>query len=300
VVNTGEACAYYSDTKVCDTDHHTLDVLHPSISVVKSGPSTAFEGDTVTYNFLVTNTGDTELTNVGIADDIATGETCLSDTLAAGAFTTCTATYTIPTPQIADVTNHVVASGTDSLDETVTANDQHTLDVLHPSINVVKSGPSSAAAGATVTYTFTVTNTGDIDLNGITVNDDIAGAGAYQSGDTNSDGILDTIETWVYTAQYPIPANQVNSVINTVTACGTFGNRLIDNEQLDFASIDESANQTVCDQDSHTLVIPKVLAEVTPPTLVNTGQPILASVITGGAILSILLLATGLSRKTNS
>jgi len=294
VVNTAEACSYYIETKVCDTDEHTLDVLHPSIHVDKFGPATAFEGDTVTYTFLVTNTGDTELTDVGIADDIATGETCLANTLAPSISTTCTATYTIPTPQVADVTNHVIASGTDSLDETVTDTDQHTLDVLHPSIHVVKSGPTSAPAGTTVIYTFTVTNTGDVPLSGLTVQDNIAGAGTYQSGDTNNDGILETSETWIYTAQYSIPSNQFNSVVNTVTVCGLFG------EQLSNERLDTIQSQSVCDQDEHTLVIPKVLAEVTPPQLVNTGQPIMASIIAGSAILFGLLLATGLSRKTNS
>ena len=86
----------------------------------------------MTYTFLVTNTGDTKLTNVGIADDIATGETCDDTELLVGASTSCTATYTIPTPQTNDVTNNVVASGTDPDDTTVTGSDSHTLDVLHP------------------------------------------------------------------------------------------------------------------------------------------------------------------------
>jgi uncharacterized repeat protein (TIGR01451 family) len=288
VVNTGTVCGHYIETEVCSHDNHTLDVLHPSISVVKSGPATAFEGDTVTYTFIVTNTGDTALTNVGVADDIATGETCLANTLAVGAFTTCTATYTIPTPQVADVTNHVIASGTDSLQKTVTDTDQHTLDVLHPSIHVVKSGPGSAAAGSNVTYTFTVTNTGDISLSGLTVNDDLAGAGVYQSGDTNNNGKLETTETWVYTAQYSIPANQFNSVVNTVTVCGVFGEL---ESEPDFG-------QSVCDQDQHTLVIPKVLAEVTPPQLVNTGQSALLG-ITAGLMAIALAAATTFATRQN-
>lgn len=291
VVNTAEACGDYSDTTVCDTDNHTLDVLHPSISVVKSGPATAFEGDTVTYHFLVTNTGDTELFNVGVADDIATGETCLSNTLDVGESTTCTATYAIPTPQIANVTNHVVASGTDSLDETVTATDQHTLDVLHPSIHVVKTGPASAAAGSTVTYTFTVTNTGDVPLSNLTVQDNIAGAGVYQSGDTNNNQMLDLNETWIYTAQYTIPANQFNSVVNTVTACGVLNREFQD--ELNIDSIDGGTNVTACAQASHTLVIPKVLAA----QLVNTGQSAQAGIFAGLALLGLLGATTYFTRQ---
>ena len=166
-------------------------------------------------------------------------------------------------------------------------------DIAHPSIHVVKSGPGSASAGNTVTYTFTVTNTGDIALSDLTVQDNIAGTGVYQSGDTNNDSFLDMTETWIYTAQYAIPANQVNSVVNTVTACGAFDTEF--NNELNIDRIDGGVSQTVCSQDSHTLVIPKVLAEVTPPQLVNTGQPAILSIIAGLLALSTV---AGLSFAT--
>ncbi len=301
VVNTVTACGHYIDTKVCDTDDHTLDVLHPSIQVIKSGPATALAGSTVTYDFLVTNTGDVELTNVGIDDDIATGETCLANVLAVSESTTCTATYTIPTSQTADVTNHVTASGTDTLQETVTDTDEHTLVVLNPSIHVVKSGPSSAVAGSTITYTFTVTNTGNTPLSGVTVNDNIAGAGTYQSGDDNNNDILETDETWIYTAQYTIPANQTTGVNNTVTACGTLTIRQIEDNELDISSLINSLtnnNQTVvCDQDQHSLTVPQVLAATTPP-LVNTGQTALLEMLAGLTILGMVGALTVAARNS--
>jgi uncharacterized repeat protein (TIGR01451 family) len=296
VVNTAEACGHYIYTKVCATDNHTLDVLHPMIHVDKYGPATAFEGDTVTYTFIVTNTGDTALYNIGINDDIATGETCLVNTLGIGESTSCTASYTIPTPQVGDVTNHVIASGTDSLQKTVTDTDEHTLDVLHPTIHVVKSGPGSAAAGSTVTYTFTVTNTGDVPLSNITVNDNIAGMGVYQSGDTHNSGFLDTDETWIYTAQYTIPAGQTASVNNTVTACG----ELVNEVELSIDRIDEQTDDSpaVCATATHTLVIPKVLAETTvaPAVLVNTGQSALAGILAGLTVLGLVAVTTYASK----
>jgi uncharacterized repeat protein (TIGR01451 family) len=305
VVNTGTACGNYSDgvtsgTDICASDTHTLDVIHPSISVQKYGPATAFQGQTVTYSFWVTNTGDTTLNNVGIADDLATGETCDDSTLAAGDYTFCTAAYTIPNDQTGDVTNHVTASGTDILDETVTGTDQHTLTVLVPSIHVVKTGPGSAAAGSTVTYTFTVTNTGNAPLDSITVQDNIAGTGVYQSGDTNSDGSLDMNETWIYTANYTIPKDQFNSVTNTVTACGTATNQQ-DEElelQLDTQSNDNNNRRTVCAEASHTLTIPKVLAETTPPkVLANTGQSAWAGLVAGLTMLTFISAITYAAKR---
>ena len=299
VVNTATACGDFSDgttsgTDVCDNDSHRLDVIHPAISVEKFGPATAFQGQSVTYTFWVTNTGDTELDNVGIADDLATGEVCNDNTLAPNDSTFCTATYTIPNDQTGDVTNHVTASGTDELDETVTGTDQHTLTVLVPGIHVVKTGPSSALAGSTVTYTFTVTNTGNTPLDSITVQDNLAGTGVYQSGDTDNDGMLETNETWIYTASYTIPQDQFNSVTNTVTACGTASNQREEEIELE-TQINDNNSRIVCAESSHTLVIPKVLAEITPPELVNTGQPAIVSVIAGLVVIS---LAAGISLAT--
>jgi uncharacterized repeat protein (TIGR01451 family) len=248
VDNTVTVCGNDTDSadptgKSCDTDTHTLDVIHPSITVKKYGPAYAYENETVVYTFTVTNTGDTPLHNVGIDDDIALGEVCDDNYLNPGDSTQCSATYTIPAPTSDDVTNHVVASGTDPLDRTVTANDQHTLDVIHPSIHVVKSGPATAHEGDTVTYTFTVTNTGDTPLSGVTVADNIAGNANYVSGDTNNDGKLDLNETWIFTKNYTIPTPQTDDVVNTATACG------YDPIQV---QVVRGAVAT-CDTDTHTL-----------------------------------------------
>ena len=69
-------------------------------------------------------------------------------------------------------------------------------------------------AGTQVTWTYRVTNDGNIPLLGanITVSDSDAGVTpsavtktdngvVYNTGDTNTDGYLDTDETWIYTAK---------------------------------------------------------------------------------------------------
>ena len=243
VDNTVTVCATDAvQTQVCDEDDHTLDVLHPSISVMKSGPLYGYEGEIIGYTFVVKNTGDVALYNVGIEDDIAMGEACDDSSLEPGASTNCTAHYLIPVPTVDDVVNHVIASGTDTLGETVTNTDDHTLDVIHPAINVVKSGPATAHEGDTVTYTFTVTNTGDTPLSSVTVTDNVAGNAAYQFGDTNEDGVLGTDETWIFTKTYTIPVGQTADVVNTATACGL--------DPIQFGQME--ATQT-CDSDTHTL-----------------------------------------------
>ncbi|SEH57123.1 MULTISPECIES: isopeptide-forming domain-containing fimbrial protein [unclassified Leifsonia] len=161
----------------------------PSISVVKSAsPSDAAHytvGQVVTYSFLVTNTGNTTLTNVGIDEGAFTGSGSMSpatcpagaSSLAPGAQVTCTATYTITQADVdrGSVQNTATARGTDPSGTTVTSPpDTVTIPApADPSIALVKSASPATitAAGQTVTYSFEVTNTGNVTLSNVSVTD---------------------------------------------------------------------------------------------------------------------------------
>src|SRR5205814_2153464 len=72
----------------------------------------------------------------------------------------------------------------------------------------VDSVPSRTAdvAGDVVNYKITVANTGNISLTGLTVTDQVEAYGVtnatYVSGDTHNAGVLNTDETWVFSAKY--------------------------------------------------------------------------------------------------
>lgn len=297
-------------TKTCVITNN--DKANPSIHVEKFGPGTAHESDEIVYVFKVTNTGDTTLDNVNISDDIASNETCDDTSLNIGQTTTCTATYTVPSPQIAHVVNTVTAEGTDPDDTTVTDTDDHIMDVLHPSINVEKTGPNSANAGDTVTYTFTVTNTGDVPLSIYSVEDSITGDGEYVSGDTNLNDVLDLDETWIFTGKYTIPVKQTAPVVNTVTACGyeqyyydeeddrdDVLERLVIQDDLPIAL--PPANARDCASDSHTLTINQVLgASISTPTLAVTGQAVSQTTLVALFVTSTLLVAAALRGQRNT
>ena len=152
----------------------------PSISVVKSADvmTVSAVGQTVTYSFFVTNTGNVPLTNVDVTDaqaspslDSSLGPiTCTtgtngSITLAPEATDTCSATYT--------VTQADLANGSIADTATVTGNppnqlppvtDISSLALSVTSVEVVKAvSPSSgivAGSTAPIVYTITVTNNG--------------------------------------------------------------------------------------------------------------------------------------------
>ncbi|WP_405743087.1 DUF11 domain-containing protein [Streptomyces sp. NBC_01525] len=69
-------------------------------------------GDTVTYRYVVRNSGNTTITGVTVADDRVSGITCLATTLDPGGTTTCTGSYTV-TQEDAErgtITNTAVAT----------------------------------------------------------------------------------------------------------------------------------------------------------------------------------------------
>ena len=74
--------------------------------------------------------------------------------------------------------------------------------------------------GNTVTINYSVGNTGTVPVSGVGIIDDKAGTPAYLSGDADSDTTLDPGETWMYKADYTIPAG-VSGVV-TATAIVSF------------------------------------------------------------------------------
>ena len=78
--------------------------------------------------------------------------------------------------------------------------------------------------GDMIDYTFVVTNTGNVPLSNVTVSDPLLGGtiAGPASGDTDSDGALDTDETWTYNASYAIVQGDIDTgqVNNLATANG--------------------------------------------------------------------------------
>jgi len=117
-------------TQVTDDDDWSVDILNPEILVEKSANTeVAAPGDTVTYSYTVTNTGDCILYDVSLVDDVVgpitlTGLTNedtdgLDDDLAVGASATGTADYLVTINDPEWLENTATAEGTDELDLTV-------------------------------------------------------------------------------------------------------------------------------------------------------------------------------------
>ncbi|MEQ9552384.1 MAG: hypothetical protein RIM23_22570, partial [Coleofasciculus sp. G3-WIS-01] len=65
-------------------------------------------------------------------------------------------------------------------------------------------------------WTYSVSNAGNIGLSNVNVSDDQGVVVNYVSGDTDTDGILDTTETWIYEGTGTAVAGDYSN-IGTVT-----------------------------------------------------------------------------------
>lgn len=177
----------------------------PDIAVVKTETvnGTGAVGDTITYSFLVTNTGNVPLTGVKVDDTrIGVIDLAVAD-LAIGADAIVTAIYTITQADINDgnITNQAVATGTSPLgvDVNDTSDDPSDTTDLDPNgdgnpddptvtylnttavISAEKIGifmdenaDGYANVGETISYEFNVTNIGNVTLYDANIIDDNA------------------------------------------------------------------------------------------------------------------------------
>jgi uncharacterized repeat protein (TIGR01451 family) len=189
-------------------------------------------GSTVTFTYVVTNTGNVPLSNVVVTDDQLgpitsfTGDTNNNGLLDL----TETWTYTKTATALAgQQTNVGTVTGQDVNNPPgTTVTDENPANYFGdaPGIQIVKlvngqdadtpPGPH-VAAGSTVTFTYVVTNTGNVPLANVVVTDDQLGTITSFTGDTNGNGLLDLTETWTYTKTATAQAGQHTNV-GTVTA----------------------------------------------------------------------------------
>ena len=130
-------------------------------------------GDTITWSFLVKNTGTVTVTGLGISDATAGAVSCPATTLAPGAQTTCTATtpHTVTQADVdaGVVSNTATASATPAGGGTVTSPPSSTDTPVAQSsgLTLVKSaavtdvhGDGSTDLGDTIRWSFVVRNSG--------------------------------------------------------------------------------------------------------------------------------------------
>ena len=214
------------------TDHDDAEVTaerHPAIDITKTATPTTFTGagETITYSFVVTNTGNVTLHDVTVHDSslgaITDCDRAAPVTLAPGAVMTCTASHvtTVADADAGSIHNTATATGRPEVGPPVT--DEDSAEVIgtgRPGIEVTKAvAPTTfSAPGEMITYSYTVTNIGAVTLTGVTVIDSELGTIACTPA-TLTPGASATCPTATHvTTQADVDAGSIH---NTVTATGT-------------------------------------------------------------------------------
>ncbi|MDQ7250414.1 DUF7507 domain-containing protein [Dongia sedimenti] len=201
-----------------------------------NGNGHADAGETISYSYQVTNTGNVTLTDVTVSDELVSesgGPQALAtisedpQSLPAGARFTFHATYAVTQANIdaGFVTRTATASGTDPVGTVVTSTPATAATQLSQSsgLSIEKTGTLIDAngngvvdPGETITYTYLVTNTGNVTVTGVTVTDDPATV-------ADEPQTLAPGESYTFTGTYTATAGGIDngSVSSTATVGGT-------------------------------------------------------------------------------
>ncbi|PSS43233.1 hypothetical protein C6401_13550 [Arthrobacter woluwensis] len=210
----------------------------PALTLVKSVDKTELvAGETLTYSFVITNTGNVPLNDVGVNETAFSGSgqkptvSCpaAASALKPGDQVTCTATYQVTQEDVdrGSVENTATAHGTPPGKDSVTS-DPSTAKVPEdpkPGISMIKSADKTElVAGQTITYSFAVKNTGNVTLKDVHINEgDFTGSGAKpQTSCPHAASSLAPGQQVTCMATYQVTQADVDrgSVDNTATATG--------------------------------------------------------------------------------
>jgi len=237
---TGDVCIEIT-VGVGQTVTINVDNTKPDIEVDKtvrllpdgSFAKTAFAhvGDTVEYRFAVTNPGVGALTVV-FSDPRCDADTLSGPTGDADADGKLGETETwvylcrhLITAQDPDpLLNTATVTGTDRHGNSDTDTSSATVDVIHPAIDIEKTGPATATVGTALNYTLTVTNPGDTPFarQDVIVTDPKCQAppAGPNTGTDASPNSLDPGDTWTYTCTAQMAGQPAGTFVNTANVSG--------------------------------------------------------------------------------
>lgn len=238
-------------------DNYQVDGITPApsmtISKVVDPASVLTLGGTITYNILVTNTGNITLTNVTVSDipdPIVSCTPANGSSLAPAATMSCTATHTVTQGNIDSGSYTDTATATSTETDPVSATASVTFPPA-PALDVTKTQTSTGpyAVGQTITYSIVVTNTGNITLNNVNVSDISAVVGTCTPANGSS---LAPGASMTCAATHVVLQSDIDSGVYDNTATGTSG------------SLTDSASVQVTFTQNPALDISKTVTSVGP------------------------------------
>ena len=225
-----------------DTATVHVECLNPDIKIVKThdvcGDCVKI-GDTITYTYTVTNTGETTLHSITVTDDKLGSISLNATTLEPEEYAIGTATYTVTENDLpGPITNTATATGYDSQQNQVTDQDTQTIEICtpQPDISIEKyvkldcqeyQKEITANIGDTATFKIIVNNTGDRTLYDIIVEDQLPLGLSYNIGTSipNEPETDDNLLTWNFT-ELNVEDNIIIEFTADINDCGNWTNNV--------------------------------------------------------------------------
>jgi uncharacterized repeat protein (TIGR01451 family) len=217
-----------------ETTLHYLPAIALNKSVSDEGDDIViYQGDSVTYRFVITNIGRTHLNGISLSDPALDLTLTSPGILAPGQ----SITFTHDAELFSDLHNTATVRATPcdatgvarpDLDE-VTASDSAMVQVVAPNISLQKraipatgdwtawQGAPVILEGTTVRYELVVGNPGNVPLADVLLQDDLCSPLILEGGDSSGNGLLDPGETWLYACSRAVMVDGDQIVINTAT-----------------------------------------------------------------------------------
>ena len=206
------------DNTAIDEDDHTVALIDPSVALTKTGPAEAKVGDTISYDFLVENTGSAALENCALTDDLITLSVAPFSLLAGETYST-SADYMVMAGDPDQLVNNAsVTCDVVGFDNTASAADDHTVDLFEVGANLAKiCDPDPVSVGETISWDITVNNTGEKDIVCLVVD---ATAG-FDGTAPESEVSVASGGSATLSASRTVDASDVPAILNTATATCT-------------------------------------------------------------------------------
>jgi hypothetical protein len=195
------------------------------------GPFVAV-GSEVDWSYVVSNTGNSALSDVDVEDDQGVAVTCPSSTLAVGASMTCTGSGVAAEGQYQNL-GTVTATDASAVQVSDTDPSHYLGSVSALTLTKFANGDDANVApgievpgGEPVEMTFVVTNPGNVDVSNVVVSDDRGLVPAFVGGDENDDDVLQPGEEWTYRATTAPATGQDLDNVGTATGIDVLENEL--------------------------------------------------------------------------
>jgi uncharacterized repeat protein (TIGR01451 family) len=215
--------------------------INETINVIGNGTgvNVTATGDVISYQFVVINDGNIDLSNVSVNDTLVnlTGPIASNSNdlvLDVGENWTYTGNYTVTQDDMNSngngtgfITNNVTVDcdllGVEnySFQTPIIQDPSYTVNMIVTDVNGNVPGGNITKEGDVISYQINVINNGNIDLNNVTVNDPLVNlTGPIESN--SNDTVLNVGENWTYTGNYTVTRaditnNDGGGFVNNVT-----------------------------------------------------------------------------------